>query len=58
MAIPEIHRQLLVRCMVRNRDAEISVRFVEHGLYRLWQYMMVNKHNIEVEDAATLRRAP
>ncbi len=52
MAIPEIRRQPLVRCMVRNRDAEISVRFVEHSLYRLWQYMMVNKHNIEVEDAS------
>ncbi|MDH3641089.1 MAG: hypothetical protein OES38_03280 [Gammaproteobacteria bacterium] len=52
MANSETHRQLLVRCRVRNRDAEFSVRFVEHSLYRLWQYMMANKHDIVVADAA------
>ena len=51
MASSEAHRQLLVRCRVRNRDSEISVRFVEHSLFRLWQYMMANKHDIRVLDA-------
>ena len=52
MAMSEIHRQLLVRCQVRNRDDELSLRFVEHSLFRLWQYMMANKHDILVHDAS------
>lgn len=51
MASSDAHRQLLVRCRVRNRDGEFSVRFVEHSLFRLWQYMMANKHDIRVLDA-------
>ena len=45
------HRQLLVRCDVTNTRKEPSVRFVEHSVYRLWQYMMANKHDILVEQA-------
>ena len=45
------HRQLLVRCEVTNRSGESSVRFVEHALFRLWQYMMANKHDILVKNA-------
>lgn len=50
MASTDSHRQLLVRCTVRNRAGEVSVRFVEHHLFRLWQYMMANKHGLRVED--------
>lgn len=46
------HRQLLVRCEVKNRRKETSVRFVEHSLYRLWQYMMANKHQLRVQQAS------
>ena len=46
------HRHVLVRCEVTNRDAVISVRFVEQDHYRLWQYMMANKHDLIVRDAA------
>jgi hypothetical protein len=46
------HRQLLVRCDVENRLGEDSVRFVEHSLYRLWQYMMANKHQLRVQQAS------
>lgn len=45
------HRQLLVRCGISNRNGDPGVRFVEHSLFRLWQYMMANKHNIQVKDA-------
>ncbi len=48
---PETHRHLLVCCTVTNRSGEESLRYVEHSLYRLWQYMMVNKHSIVVRDA-------
>ena len=46
------HRQLLVRCEITNRRDETSVRFVEHSLYRLWQYMMTNKHRLRVQQAS------
>jgi hypothetical protein len=46
------HRQLLVRCDVRNSAEEHSVRFVEHSVYRLWQYMMANRHGITVQETA------
>ena len=46
------HRQVLVRCRVINRDAVTSVRFIEHDHFRLWQYMMANKHRLIVQDAA------
>ena len=46
------HRQLLIRCEVTNRNNDASVRFVEHSVYRLWQYMMANKHDIVVNKAA------
>jgi hypothetical protein len=46
------HRHVLVRCSVINRDAVTSVRFIEHDHFRLWQYMMANKHDLVVQDAA------
>ena len=52
MTTPGSHRQLLVRCQVNNRAQELSVRFVEHSLYRLWQYMMANKHQLRVQQAS------
>lgn len=48
MALADNHRQLLVRCEITNRDGDLSVRFVEHHLFRLWQYMMANKHGLVV----------
>lgn len=51
MATPIPHRFLLVRCQVRNRDDESSLRFVEYSQFRLWQYLMANKHGIVVEAA-------
>ena len=48
MALTESHRQLLVRCDITNRDGDTGVRFVEHTVFRLWQYMMANKHGLVV----------
>jgi hypothetical protein len=48
MPLTESQRQLLVRCEVTNRDGDPSVRFVEHNVFRLWQYMMANKHGLVV----------
>jgi hypothetical protein len=37
-----------VRCEITNRDGDPGVRFVEHNVFRLWQYMMANKHGLVV----------
>ena len=52
MALTEGDRQLLVRCEITNRDGDPSVRFIEHNVYRLWQYMMANKHGLVVHGLA------
>jgi hypothetical protein len=48
----DTHRQLLIRCEVVNRDGAKSVRFVERSHFRMWQYLMANKHHIRVLGAA------
>jgi hypothetical protein len=48
MGLTESQRQLLVRCEISNRDGDPGVRFVEHNVFRLWQYMMANKHGLVV----------
>jgi hypothetical protein len=47
-----LHRHVLVRCEVINRDNIASVRFIEQDHFRLWQYMMANKHDLVVQGAA------
>ncbi len=47
-----LHRHVLVRCEVVNRDSVASIRFVEQDHFRLWQYMMANKHDLIVQSAA------
>lgn len=42
--------QKLVRCQVVNRYHEASVRFVEIGAFRLWEYLMTNKHGLSVSE--------
>src|SRR5262245_16930240 len=44
------HRHILVRCNVTNRDGAASVRFVEQDHFRLWQYLMANKHGFTIAD--------
>ncbi len=46
------HRHTLVRCRVTNRDSHESVRFIEQDHFRLWQYMMANKHGLLVREVA------
>ncbi len=45
-------RHVLVRCVVENRAGTPSLRFVEQSHYRLWQYMMANKHDLRVKTAS------
>jgi hypothetical protein len=45
-------RHVLVRCVVENRSGTSSLRFVEQSHYRLWQYMMANKHDLSVKSAS------
>lgn len=49
---PSEHRYFLVRCEMRNRQEESSVRYVEHQNFRLWQYLMANKHHLQVDRAS------
>lgn len=46
------HRYFLVRCEMLNRDGARSVRYVEHQNFRLWQYLMANKHHLQVDRAS------
>jgi len=40
--------QKLIRCQVTNRYQETSTRFIEIGAFKLWEYMMTNKHGLKV----------
>ena len=51
MSHSDVHRYLLVRCETTNRQQQPSIRFVEHNVFRLWQYTMANKHGLEVRHA-------
>jgi len=35
-----------------NRQNEHSVRYIEHQSFRLWQYLMANKHHLQVTEAS------
>ena len=37
---------------MRNRNGDSSVRYVEHQNFRLWQYLMANKHHLQVNRAS------
>lgn len=45
---PFHHSQKLMRCEVINRYNETSVRFIELDAFKLWQYLMSNKHGMKV----------
>ena len=42
--------QKLVRCEVVNRYRESSVRFIEIGSFKLWEYLVTSKHGLKVGD--------
>ena len=45
---PFYESQKLVRCQVVNRYRETSTRFIEIGAFKLWEFMMTNKHGLQV----------
>lgn len=45
---PYLDSQKLVRCDVVNRYHESSIRFVEIDAFKLWEYLMSNKHGLRV----------
>ena len=38
----------LVRCQIVNRYKESSIRFVELDAFKLWEYLMTTKHELQV----------
>ena len=38
----------LIRCNVVNRYNEESIRFIEFNNFKLWDYLMTNKHGIKI----------
>lgn len=44
----ETHK--LIRCHVTNKDGNESVRLVEIEAFKMWEYLMVNKHGLTVSD--------
>lgn len=47
---PAVGHPRLLRCTVKNPAGETSVRYVELEQFRLWEYMMRTRHNIEVNE--------
>ncbi len=39
----------LIRCFVTKKGGEPSIRFVELEFFKLWKYMMQNRHGFEVD---------
>ncbi len=40
----------LVRCLVVNRYRESSIRFVEIEAFKMWEYLMTNRHGLKIAD--------
>ena len=47
---PYTESQKLVRCKVTNPRGETSVRMVELEHFRLWEHLMVSKHQLQVTE--------
>jgi hypothetical protein len=47
---PSTESQKLIRCTVVNGQGEASVRLVELDNFRLWEHLMVSKHQLQVRD--------
>ena len=42
--------QKLMRCRVVNRYREAGIRFVELDAFKLWEYLMTNKHGQQIDE--------
>lgn len=40
----------LIRCTVTNKNNVASMRWVELSSFKLWRYMMTNRHGMQVDD--------
>ncbi len=45
-----IDSQKLIRCNVSSVNGVPTVRFIEFEVFKLWQYMMLNKHKLTISD--------
>ncbi|MCK4951074.1 MAG: hypothetical protein KAS48_04590 [Gammaproteobacteria bacterium] len=43
-----IDSQKLIRCSVSSQDGIPTTRFIEVEVFKLWHYMMTNKHGLSV----------
>jgi hypothetical protein len=50
-SIDNHHRQLLVYCHVTNSRGDCSERFVDHGEFGLWRFLMEQRHGLVISDA-------
>ena len=46
----QIDSQKLIRCHVSSAGGVPSARFIEFEVFKLWQYMMTTKHNLDITD--------
>ena len=46
----QIDSQKLIRCHVSSTGGVPSARFIEFEVFKLWQYMMTTKHNLDITD--------
>lgn len=45
------HRQLVVHAKIKNNKGEVSQRFVDHQVFKLWQRLMIHQHDFSVLSA-------
>ena len=45
-----IDSQKLIRCSVSSQDGIPTARFIEVEVFKLWHYMMKNKHGLGISD--------
>lgn len=45
-----VDSQKLMRCYVSGADGIPTVRFIEFEVFKLWYYMMTNKHGLSVSE--------
>lgn len=44
----ETHK--LIRCSVVNNEGKSSVRLIEIEAFKMWEYLMSNKHGLQIND--------
>ncbi len=48
---PDLETEKLIRCNVATDNKKQTVRFIELNNFRLWEHLMISKHEASISDA-------